>query len=56
MQLEELEKRTSQLQMEADGLVKAQQALYVCRVIYKLTVFTSESTAAVCHDFIRISV
>jgi len=29
MQMEELEKRTSQLQMEADGLMKAQQALYV---------------------------
>ena len=29
MQMEELEKRTSQLQMEADGLLKAQQALYV---------------------------
>jgi len=28
MQMEELEERTSQLQMEADGLVKAQQALY----------------------------
>jgi len=29
MQMEELEKRTSQLHMEADGLMKAQQALYV---------------------------
>jgi len=29
MQLEELEKRTSQLQLEADALLKAQQALYV---------------------------
>ena len=29
MQLEELEKRTSQLQLESDGLLKAQQALYV---------------------------
>jgi len=29
MQMEELEKRTSQLQTEADGLMKAQQALYV---------------------------
>jgi len=29
MQMEELEKRTSQLQMEADGLLKAQETLYV---------------------------
>ena len=29
MQMEELEKRTSQLQTEADGLMKAQHALYV---------------------------
>ena len=40
MQLEELEKRTSQLQMEADGLMKAQQALYVSTRVHCVTVIS----------------
>jgi len=36
MQMEELEKRTSQLQLEADGLMKAQQALYVLLLTHSL--------------------
>jgi len=40
MQMEELEKRTSQLQMEADGLLKAQQALYAIIIVVLEVTFT----------------
>jgi len=47
MQMEELEKRTSQLQMEADGLLKAQQALYVASYCYYLLLHRSSDPTSV---------